>query len=144
MAGNVWQWCKDWYTSDYYAHSPGTDPPGPDTGDARVLRNGSWFCGADICRAVCRIGVGDQPDCWGRESRCSTTPLAEAAGPRPREHESTVVDPSRTAEMPEVQSDVRPGVRLYPRADSPGSQEAQSLAGSPGGAYALAPGTGRA
>ncbi|HSA34030.1 MAG TPA: formylglycine-generating enzyme family protein [bacterium] len=42
MIGNVWEWVNDWYASGYYASSPTNDPTGPETGDARVLRGGSW------------------------------------------------------------------------------------------------------
>ena len=42
MAGNVWEWCQDWYDGDYYSSSPATNPPGPDTGTLRVLRGGFW------------------------------------------------------------------------------------------------------
>jgi len=42
MAGNVWEWCADWYDSGYYSKSPRRNPKGPDTGTSRVWRGGSW------------------------------------------------------------------------------------------------------
>ncbi|WP_342129414.1 formylglycine-generating enzyme family protein [Hydrogenophaga sp. OTU3427] len=42
MLGNAWEWVSDWHEDDYYARSPVNDPRGPDTGDVRVRRGGSW------------------------------------------------------------------------------------------------------
>ena len=43
MDGNAWEWCSDWYGEEYYSQSPERNPKGPDSGDARVMRGGSWF-----------------------------------------------------------------------------------------------------
>ena len=43
MVGNVWEWVDDWYSASYYSESPESNPTGPASGYARVLRGGSWL-----------------------------------------------------------------------------------------------------
>jgi len=50
MAGNVWEWCSDWYGDD----GTFTDPLGPESGSRRVLRGGSWGDDAGGCRSADR------------------------------------------------------------------------------------------
>jgi formylglycine-generating enzyme required for sulfatase activity len=57
MHGNAWQWCADRYGAEYYAKSPIDDPTGPDSGDDRVRRGGSWDLGPFGSRSAERAGL---------------------------------------------------------------------------------------
>ena len=58
MAGNVWEWCWDWYGTPY-GQPTITNPTGPETGSRRVLRNGS--CGGDADLARCAYRINSSP-----------------------------------------------------------------------------------
>ncbi len=56
MHGNVWEWCMDWYSENYFSQSASVDPTGPSTGSDRVGRGGSWLDVAVSCRSAYRAG----------------------------------------------------------------------------------------
>jgi formylglycine-generating enzyme required for sulfatase activity len=56
MHGNVWEWCQDWWSVDYFGASQPEDPTGPTGGSDRVNRGGSWDAGASDARVSYRGG----------------------------------------------------------------------------------------
>ncbi|MDO5770931.1 MAG: formylglycine-generating enzyme family protein [Bacteroidales bacterium] len=55
MSGNVWEWCNDW--DGWYSSGAQTDPTGPSSGSARMVRGGCWSDFAASCRVAYRGGV---------------------------------------------------------------------------------------
>jgi formylglycine-generating enzyme required for sulfatase activity len=54
MHGNVWEWCQDWHSPEYYSTSPETDPFNGQMDRFHVVRSGSWLCYPGFCRSSVR------------------------------------------------------------------------------------------
>lgn len=49
VAGNVWEWCSDWFSPTFHVDGPREDPKGPPSGTSRVIRGGSYLCHDSYC-----------------------------------------------------------------------------------------------
>ncbi|MGA8151780.1 MAG: SUMF1/EgtB/PvdO family nonheme iron enzyme [Terriglobales bacterium] len=57
---NVHEWCSDWYRADYYALSPERNPRGPEQGERRASRGGSWRHHIKVTRCAARSSIPPQ------------------------------------------------------------------------------------
>src|SRR5207249_4874469 len=60
MAGNAAEWVADWYHREYYKRSPEQNPVGPETGEEKTIRGGSWDSGERDVRTAARRS--EKPD----------------------------------------------------------------------------------
>lgn len=74
MAGNVWEWVNDWHSETYYPNSPISNPFGPEQGQDRVLRGGSWLNNGYDIRTTNRNEKASTDSFNVLGFRCSLTP----------------------------------------------------------------------
>ncbi len=74
MSGNVWEWVNDWYSNSYYSGSIYSNPPGPMSGIAKVIRGGSWTDEVDILRAASRNSSLPTDRFYNTGFRCAASP----------------------------------------------------------------------
>jgi len=60
IGDNVHEWCSDWYSAGYYAVSPERNPQGPESGERRVSRGGSWRHHIKVARCAARSSIPPQ------------------------------------------------------------------------------------
>lgn len=49
ITGNAWEWCADWFHASFSAEPVLHEPSGPDTGQTKVMKGGSFLCHASYC-----------------------------------------------------------------------------------------------
>ena len=49
MSGNIWEWCNDWFSKDFHKTGPRKNPAGPQKGESKVMRGGSFLCHQSYC-----------------------------------------------------------------------------------------------
>lgn len=82
LAGNVWEWTADWYDPEYYELGVSSNPLGPQDGELKVVRGGSYLDAAQDLRSAARFAL-DPEDAFNEVGfRCVPIGVDQPAGTR--------------------------------------------------------------
>ncbi|HTV09762.1 MAG TPA: formylglycine-generating enzyme family protein [Candidatus Aquilonibacter sp.] len=56
VTGNTWEWCADWWSTNFHVSGTRLNPQGPPEGQARVMKGGSFLCHKSYCNRY-RVGA---------------------------------------------------------------------------------------
>ncbi len=102
MHGNVSEWCNDFYSENYYEHSPEKDPKGPAKGEEKVLRGGAWNSSADSCRSTYRTSDPSLDDtCLASDAIGFRCVRSASLGGNPNAHPNTSAGEDMTKDNPD-------------------------------------------
>ena len=63
ITGNTWEWCSDWFSPDHHLYATRINPVGPDRGQTRAMRGGSYLCHVSYCnRYLVAARTSNTPD----------------------------------------------------------------------------------